>query len=271
VAGSRHQAAQVVVCAVSVVLGVLGLGSTAPVALPAGTPSQREAVLTLLDSLPAPQGATRDPSATACGVPTRFCISDVDGSRARVAEAVVDLLRAKGARLVGHHCTRSAGCADRLVLDGVGVVVRSGDTALGAGDVSVPPYVAVSFPLGDLAVPVGAPLPSLRLLGLPAPVDQVPCRERRGAGCMRYDGSWPGTATAETVAGAWRTRLLQLGYRLSDDRCETVAVGAQRCTVAAERFRTFGGQDPVEVVLMAQDRAGGVLTMLDVQTSGARS
>jgi hypothetical protein len=265
---------QVLVCAVAVVLGLYGLDRGVTSVLPVGTPAEQAQVLSLLDSLAVPAGMTRDPYATACGGGTRYCVSKAGGSRSHVAMSVVELLTERGARKLNSECHEDEelylGCVDRLVLDGVGVYVLSGDRA-GSGAVPAPAYAAVKLAgEGFSPYPVGKPLPSLTLLGLtPVPAASARCLEPKGAGCMRYRGSGTAVGSARETASQWRNLLVRLGYRVDSDHCEAQPTG-QLCRVAGQRFRTFGGQDPVLVVLSTSDNAVGTATVtLFVSTDGA--
>ena len=264
-----HLLLQVLVAALALGGAAVGLDRGATTRLPPGSPTGQVQLLRLLDSLPTPQDAVRDPYATACGVPSRFCVSSSTHGASTVADAVVDLLRKHGARVVDHRCDTT--CVDLLVVDGVGVEVQSGDRVGTSADVSVPAYAAVVLPAHALLQPVGAPLPPLALLRLqPPPPVVVRCVEPRGAGCMRYAGGWPGPGTASEVEGRWRDLLVSYGYRLDDESCDAVA-GGRRCQVAATKFRTFGGLDPVLVRFVAEERVGQRLrSSLSVSTTGAR-
>jgi hypothetical protein len=265
VAPRRHLTLQVLLCALAVAGGLLGLRARPAVVLTAGTPAGHVAALRVVVDLPSPHQATRDLYATGCGLATRYCVLRSSTRPRDLVDDVVELLLDKGATRVDGHCSHerrveALECHQRLELDGVGILVTAGNE-VGPGT-PVPTYATVLV-VGEAAGQsrAAAPLASLALLGLvPEGMGTAPCVLKRGAGCAEYRGAYTTTGTTEGLTASWRARLSGQGYRLDVDRCDD-----NGCQLVASRFRTFGGQDPMLVTLsLTPGGAGQVVQRLVV-------
>jgi hypothetical protein len=256
VAPRPHLTLQVLLCALALAGGRLGLQNRPVVVLTAGSPAEHVAALEVVVDLPAPSKATRDLYATGCGLTTRYCVLRSSTRPRELVDDVVDLLLDKGARRVDGHCSHdrrveALECHQRLELDGVGILVAAGNE-VGPGT-AVPTYATVLVAGEDAAQRPAAPLASLALLGLVPPgTGTAPCVQKRGAGCGEYRGVFSATGTTRGLAAVWRARLASQGYRLDLDRCDD-----KGCLLAASRFRTFGGQDPMSVTLSLSPAPAG--------------
>jgi hypothetical protein len=249
---------------------LLGLQNRPDVDLTAGTPVQHLTALQVIETLQPPTKATRDLYATACGLPTRYCVLRSSSRPAELAEDLVEMLLDKGARRVDGHCPRdrhieAEQCHQRLELNGVGLVVSAGNE-VGAGT-RVPTFAGL-YVVGDEAL-VGqraAPLASLKLLGLvPDGFGTAACVQKRGAGCGEYRGVYSTPGTLHGVAQVWRVRFASLGYRPDADSC-----ARRTCLLGASRFRSFAGQDAMSVAVRLSDAGDGrVVQRLLVIVPGA--
>jgi hypothetical protein len=257
VAPRRHLTLQVLLSALAVAGALLGLNNRPDVDLTAGTPVQHLTALQVIESLQPPSKATRDLYATACGLPTRYCVLRSSSRPAELAEDLVDMLLDKGARRVDGHCPRgrqveAMECHQRLELNGVGLLVTAGDE-VGVGT-RVPTFAALHV-VGDevLLEQRAAPLASLKLLGLvPDGFGSASCVQKRGAGCAEYRGVYSTPGALRGVAQVWRVRFASLGYRPDADSC-----ARRTCLLAASRFRSFAGQDAMSVVVNLSDAGDG--------------
>jgi hypothetical protein len=253
VAPRRHLTLQVLLSALALAGGLLGLQNRPVVHLTAGTPTQHVSALQVIDTLQAPSKATRDLYATSCGLATRYCVLRSSSKPRDLADDVVEMLLHKGARRVDGHCPSSrrvdaVSCHQRLELNGVGLLVLAGNE-VGAGT-RVPTFAGL-YVVGEPVVQPRppAPLPALSLLGLvPAGTGSAPCVRKSGAGCAEYRGLYSAAGSVRGVAAVWRARFGSLGYRVDTDSCYE-----SHCLLAASRFRAFGGQDGMLVTLIVDE------------------
>lgn len=239
--------------------------------LPEGTPAQRAAAAQVVQDLPLPDGARRDPYSTACRVSAPLCVtlSEAGSDREAVAR-LTRALRDRGARLVERHCVQWGGeaetdlyhCFARLTLGGVGVTVLGRERS--GGNAST---VTVFLPTLDLAgleraerEHPSAPISSLASLGLgTAAWGKVTCKEPVSGGCrgLTAVGTVRGSPSAE--AERWRSKVERAGFRVDSLTCS--GSDRPRCDLSAARFRTVGGYDGVLVYVRVSRLPGGRLAL----------
>jgi hypothetical protein len=227
--------------------------------LPGGTAAQRASVNQLVSSLPAPPGATRDPYATACGVPTTYCVSSPTASRETLLRDVARLLASRGAKHVDGGCITDPQvslCSQSFVLHGVGVALGARDT--GGPRFRVPAHVWVGVVGAQERPAEPAPLGTWAALGLQAPAwrGAVSCTVKEPHGCGRYEGRLVAAGHMPAVAEQARSLFTRRGYLV-----EAVDCDARRCFVFGTRFRALDGGQAVNASVLVKEGRPGLSTL----------
>ena len=214
-------------------------------AVAAADPVRVAAAQHALETLPVPADAHRDPYATACGVPSPYCLTADAGTPEGLLAEVTGLLRAAGAKVVDRDChprvelEPPGRCHTVLALDGVRVGLFADDgTRLGVATPAWLYGIVATFADDPLDAPLG-PWPTLGLL--PAAWGEVPCAEPVAGGCQRYAGVLTPAAPLAEAKQTVRRQLVDAGYRIDTENCRPDG----GCMYAAARFRALGGRDRV--------------------------